>query len=498
MSTDHQRYSTENQGDAIEVYAEKHGFEIVRTYADEGRSGLSIAGRDSLRRLIDDVREGRADFEAVLVYDISRWGRFQDADESAYYEFVCRQKGIDVHYCAEQFANDGSLPSAVMKSIKRVMAGEYSRELSTKVFAGQCRLIALGFRQGGPAGYGLRRRLVDEHGQPKAELARGEHKSLQTDRVVLVPGPEKEVETVRRIYRLFVLERRSEREIATALNAEGVRTDLDREWTRSAVRQILANEKYVGNNVYNRVSFKLKRKRVVNPPDMWVRGDDAFEAVVDHGLFDAAQAILIQRARRFSEEQLLGMLSDLLAVRGTLSGLVIDEAEDMPSSAAYRHRFGSLLRAYRLVGFEPGRDYRYLETNRTLRLMHPRVVEDVVAGIADAGGTVQVDAATDLLMVNAEVALAITIVRCQTTSAGSLRWKLRLDASLRPDITLAVRLQPGNAEVRDYYLLPTLDFGDAGRLRMGEDNGVDLDAYRTDDLGPLSRLLGRQPLRRTA
>ena len=153
MSTDHQRYSTENQGDAIEAYAEKHGFEIVRTYADEGRSGLSIADRDSLRRLIDDVREGRADFEAVLVYDISRWGRFQDADESAYYEFLCRQKGIDVHYCAEQFANNGSLPSAVMKSIKRVMAGEYSRELSTKVFAGQCRLIALGFRQGGPAGY---------------------------------------------------------------------------------------------------------------------------------------------------------------------------------------------------------------------------------------------------------------------------------------------------------------------------------------------------------
>jgi hypothetical protein len=56
------------------------------------------------------------------------------------------------------------------------------------VFAGQCRLIELGYRQGGPAGYGLRRKLIDQSGSPKADLDRGEHKSLQTDRVILVPG----------------------------------------------------------------------------------------------------------------------------------------------------------------------------------------------------------------------------------------------------------------------------------------------------------------------
>lgn len=125
MSTDHQRYSTENQAEAIAAYAARRNFEIVREYADEGRSGLNIAGRDALRRLIDDVSSGNADYEAVLVYDISRWGRFQDADESAYYEFICRERGVHVHYCAEQFDNDGSLSSDVMKSIKRVMAGEY-------------------------------------------------------------------------------------------------------------------------------------------------------------------------------------------------------------------------------------------------------------------------------------------------------------------------------------------------------------------------------------
>ncbi|ATY30609.1 recombinase family protein [Sphingomonas psychrotolerans] len=497
MSTDHQKYSTENQADVIAAYAAKRNFEIVRSYADEGRSGLNIAGRDSLRRLISDVQNGEADYEAVLVYDISRWGRFQDADESAYYEFICRERGINVHYCAEQFDNDGSLPSNVMKSIKRVMAGEYSRELSSKVFAGQCRLITLGYRQGGSAGYGLRRHLVNEHNEQKAPLARGEHKSLQTDRVILVPGPDEEVETVRRIYRLFVLELRSEREIATILNQEDKVTDLGQPWSRPVVRQILSNEKYIGNNVYNRVSFKLKKKRVVNTPDMWVRGDGVFEAIVDPMLFEAAQSIFADRARRFSDEELLQLLSSLLGARGALSGMIIDEVDAMPSSAAYRHRFGSLLRAYELIGYTPARDYRYLETNRQLRLMHPEVVADTVAGIERIGGSVAPDCETDLLLVNHEVTLALVIVRCQPTPAGSLRWRVRLDAGLRPDITIVVRLKPGNKNVRDYYLLPWLDVGTTPRIGMAEENGVYLDAYRADDLTPLYHLLRRHTVERS-
>ena len=186
MSTEHQQYSTENQGDKIREYASRRGVEIVQTYADEGKSGLRIDGRQALQRLIADVQNGRADFQIILVYDVSRWGRFQDADESAYYEYICRRAGIQVAYCAEQFENDGSPVSTIVKGVKRAMAGEYSRELSAKLFAGQCRLIELGFRQGGPAGYGLRRTLVDVQGAIKTELARGEHKSLQTDRVIRV------------------------------------------------------------------------------------------------------------------------------------------------------------------------------------------------------------------------------------------------------------------------------------------------------------------------
>ena len=222
MSTEHQQYSTENQLDRIKEYAARRGMAIIRIFADEGKSGLSMKGRESLRQMIAEVETGKAEFKGILAYDISRWGRFQDADESGYYEYICKRAGIAVSYCAEQFENDGSPTSNIIKSVKRSMAGEYSRELSTKVFQGACRLIQMGFKQGGAAGFGLRRMLIDQSGQPKGTLKMGEQKSLQTDRVVLVPGPEDEQDIVRSIYRWFLDEGKSEREIADRLNAQKI------------------------------------------------------------------------------------------------------------------------------------------------------------------------------------------------------------------------------------------------------------------------------------
>jgi DNA invertase Pin-like site-specific DNA recombinase len=117
MSTEHQQYSPENQLDVIRQYAASHAMEIVNEYSDHGRSGLNIAGREGLSKLMSDVESKRTDFSALLVYDISRWGRFQDVDESAYYEYVLKRAGIHVHYCAEQFENDGSMSSSILTSV---------------------------------------------------------------------------------------------------------------------------------------------------------------------------------------------------------------------------------------------------------------------------------------------------------------------------------------------------------------------------------------------
>ena len=473
------------------------GYEIVRTFADEGKSGLRLDGRDALKQLLREVESKTAGFKAILVYDVSRWGRFQDPDEAAAIELSCKKAGIAVHYCAEQFENDGSIGSSIIKTVKRAMAGEYSRELSVKVFAGQSNLIRLGFRQGGPAGFGLRRLLVDQNGTPKGELGRGEHKSITTDRVILVPGPPEEIAIVREVYRLFIEERCTEGEIAETLNRRGVRTDLGRAWTRGTVHQLLINEKYVGNNVWGRTSFKLKQARQENRPEDWIRSDGLFEAIVDAALFTQAQAIISARSERLTDEQMLERLAGLLQQHGSLSGLIIDEAEECPSSSAFRSRFGSLLRAYTLVGFSPAHDYRYLEINRALRRMHPEVVAGVTEGIRTAGGRVLQDSGTDLLWVNGEFTAPLVIVRCRQTAAGSLRWQVRLDRTLRPDLSIAVRMDRENEHPLDFYLLPKLDVREA-LVRLCEYNGLSLDAYRFTSLDKLYEMARRVLLRRAA
>ena len=137
MSTEHQQYSTENQADKIREYAARRGIEIIKTYADEGKSGLRIDGRQALQQLIKDVETGAADFQVILVYDVSRWGRFQDADESASIEELL-WLAIDLRLDAKYFFVDGlqlSNPDStlVKRNVpQRVMANRNRREAFTR------------------------------------------------------------------------------------------------------------------------------------------------------------------------------------------------------------------------------------------------------------------------------------------------------------------------------------------------------------------------------
>jgi len=143
MSTDHQKYSTENQAEAIAEYAKARGMEIVRTYADEGKSGLNIGGRGGLQLLINDVETHNTDFEVVLVYDVSRWGRFQDSDEAAFYEYLCRRAGLKVVYCAEPFDNDGTPIATIVKSVAASTTSRVRRSPSRKCGLSSSRCLGL-------------------------------------------------------------------------------------------------------------------------------------------------------------------------------------------------------------------------------------------------------------------------------------------------------------------------------------------------------------------
>lgn len=351
MSTDYQKYSIANQTDELLRYANKRGMKVIKTYKDAGKSGLQIKNRKGLSKLIEDIENGQTEFKAVLVYDVSRWGRFQDADESAYYEYKCKKAGINIHYCAETFQNDNSTISTIMKNLKRAMAGEYSRELSVKVFKGQARVVRKGFCAGGSAGYGMRRLLVDGDGNPKQVLNSGEHKNISTDRTILIPGPIEECKTIDRIFDLFVNDNKSTHEIASILNKNFKDTGKTSPWRHSSILNILKNEKYIGNNIYNRKSKKFRKRTVMNSPEEWIRATNVFEPIVSKKIFRKAQKLIKEQRRSMSDEDMLKGLERLYKRKGYLSNVLINEDRKIPSADVFIKRFKSLYAAYELVGF---------------------------------------------------------------------------------------------------------------------------------------------------
>lgn len=148
---------------------------------------------------------------------------------------------------------------------------------------------------------------------------------------------------------------------------------------------------------------------------------------------------------------------------------------------SYQSRFGSLLRAYKLVGFTPDRDYRYIEINKRLCKIHARIIHEKVDRIDQIGGHVQRDTKTGLLTINHEFSTSLVIARCTQTGAGAYRLNIQLDAGLLPDITVVLRMNQANETPLDYYLLPTVDMT-RYKLRLPESNGLSLNAYRFDDL----------------
>jgi DNA invertase Pin-like site-specific DNA recombinase len=457
MSTEHQQYSLENQSMAILEYAASHRFDIVRTYSDAGKSGVALKQRVGLLQLLQDVVAGIAPYRAILVYDVSRWGRFQDTDESAHYEFLCKSAGVPVHYCAETFANDGTLPSLIMKALKRTMAGEFSRELGVKVLAGQKRLASLGFRQGGTPGYGLRRMLVSAAGVPKQELLSGERKSLTTDRVILVPGPAQEVQVVKDIYRMLVSERLSTAAIAAQLNQRGIGYIGGSKWSYQAVSAVLTASKYTGCHVYGRTSIRLSTPRVRLPKSEWVITPAAFEPVVELSLFSEAQRILRQRTFNKSDEELLDGLRALLASKGRLSRRVIHDSAEVASPSTYVYRFGSLQKSYEMIGYGGPHQFGPIDLRRRIQALRDELITRIAAMFPDEVSITRPGGKwRSRLRLRSGLIVSVLMGR-PIHRKNTVRWRIDAAGQECHCVTLLARVNAGNCSFLDFHLFPNID-----------------------------------------
>jgi DNA invertase Pin-like site-specific DNA recombinase len=487
MSTEHQQYSTANQSIAILQYAQEHDMEVVRTYADHGKSGLGLSTRSGLKRLLADAVVPDPGFKAVLVYDVSRWGRFQNPDQGASYEYTLEMANIRIHYCAEQFQNDGTLASSILKTLKRGMAGEYSRELSGKVWAGNRRIAELGFHIGGYAGYGLRRQLVGYDGKFKQILNRKDIKGLQSDHVLLVPGPKNEIRVVHRIYKMYIDQCLCEREIAQKLNDEGVPWSASRPWTRMCVRHILTNPKYIGVSVYNRTSFKLHKTFVHNPRKEWIWRAGAFEPIVTERRFEQARIIATSRVRTVSTQHLLDSLTALVKREGRVSERLIASVEGMPSATTYINRFGSLRNAYKLVGWKPTLQQRFIDLNATVADHRGKLIAKILADFSALEMGVDHDKNKCLFTASFGILISFVVTRCSRVKNHDY-WNVYFPPNLPAHFYVVARLKPGNSEIWDYYIFAK-PFLTNHRVTLGAVNSAKLEVHRFDNLVALAAAL---------
>lgn len=493
MSTEHQQYSIANQSATIALYAAAHNLGIVRSFVDGGKTGVTIKRRRGLQELLDVVESGLADFSVVIVYDVSRWGRFPDADESAHYEFVCKRAGISVRYCAELFENDNSPTSNLLKALKRTMASEFSRELGVKVSTGQRRLASMGFWQGGFPPFGMRRQLIDQHRNPKGVLKLGQWKTITTDRVVLVPGPPAAVATVKLAFDLYTNGHKSREEIAEILNrAKRFRGRVP--WTIQTLRDLFLDPLYKGAYAYGKYETRDHSSRRLGW-DKWLVREHAFPAIVSDKQWNQAKKRIREEIKPLVDSEMLEGLRRLWKRKGHLNSNLINEGRDIPSAVAYYHHFGGINEAYKLIGYSLPKDYSYLNAINFSRQIGRQVCDEICHGVEALGGTAEKLPARNMLLLNREVTVHVSICKGWIRPKLAPLWRLLLGKEPAADVLIVGRLLPPSNSILDYFVFPAVSQVRGVWSARTRDNDPILDLYRSDDLGAFIESFARVSIR---
>lgn len=485
MSTDHQEYSPVFQRQAIAEYARAHHIRIVSAYEDAGISGLTLRERPALIQLLLDVDSPKRKFATVLVYDVSRWGRFQDVDEAAFYEYACRRAGVNVVYVAEPFENDGSPSTSILKALKRAMAAEFSREMSRKVFLGHCLNVERGFHTGGPPGYGLRRILLDADRNVRHSLDRYEYKSTQTDRVIIAPATGNEAGVVRKIYEWYATQPVTATGIARRLNDFGICNGFGRAWQGQNIMNILRNEIYIGTSIYSRTTSKLAGPWERVPEQDWIRVPNAFKPVVDKRIFAAVQQKLERARRRPTRAEITDGLYKVIKRAGKLSQATLKHYRSGPSVEQVMREFGSLNEAYKTIGYAPNLDPVRSENRFVERVMEKRVAEVTIQALQCRNHEVRYEKHTDTLSVDGSLRLKLVVRSPWLIGGHEPYWVARWPDCFPVDFLIYARIERASRELLDFHIFPRGSLVPGAYTVVYRRGHTHFDAYRQPDLKSL-------------
>lgn len=332
-SSDQQVNSIEDQAKSIDLVVREYGLDVVREYVDQGVSGSTIHGRDSLLALLDEARSLKIQF--LLSYDISRLSRGGQGD---FWEIVKKLKhaGVIIYSCQHRMfvTEENGAIFGIEASFARSHNVKHSRDITRTL------IESVRTRKSDPGRmppYGFDRMRYDESGQAvervrylpdgakvtmdpetgevRMRLNRSEAlPKVKSHRVELVPGSPEAVETLKRIFSMartmgFV-------SIADVLNREGIPGPRGGLWSGSSIRDIVKNVAYKGTLRYGR-TYKAKYHRVCQdqplefgflregqlnqgdvPEAEWYVESEWNEALIPPAEFDEVQEALAVRSSR--------------------------------------------------------------------------------------------------------------------------------------------------------------------------------------------------------
>ena len=219
---DDQQNSLKNQKEYFASFIKKkesENWQFAGIYADEGISGTSMNKREAFLQMMQDAKNGKIDL--ILTKEVSRFAR--NTVDALIAIRTLKTYGVGVFFIIDHIdtrENDGEIRLTLMAS----MAQEESRKISERVKWGQKRQMEKGVVFG--------RSLLGYR------IKEGALEIVET-----------EAELVKKIFDMFTREKMGTYVIAEKLNEVGYRTGRGNEWSNTAVRRILKNEKYVGDLV---------------------------------------------------------------------------------------------------------------------------------------------------------------------------------------------------------------------------------------------------------
>ncbi len=337
-STDRQLQSIPDQRSAVERFALERGYRLVAEYVDDAISGTSVKGRPDFRRLMQDALSPGPQFQAVIVYEISRFSRDEPMRAMSLLNQLA-ENGIELLSVSDPLP--GNDFDYMLLTFKQTLAHMEVKDTSRRTIRGQVSRARTGCWMGGtpPFGYDLayldpkgvvyaivrfmetgEKQVLHPDGQLDRVLAKGERlPRSDADRTTLALSLGPRVRTVRRIFRLRVDDLLGYRSIAERLNAEelpsprnGTYSTAAREgWSRSTIKALLENPAYTGDLVWNRraggifhrVSDGQAVPRERGSRKALVRNDpadhevvrDAHPAIIDRETFERAQRVTESR-----------------------------------------------------------------------------------------------------------------------------------------------------------------------------------------------------------